>query len=186
MNKINSIDSRRVRLTLRSLTTVESNRFYKQGIIKYRNYVLALFVIIFFLYNQPNIWSLISGFLFIVIGELIRLNGMKNMSSSKEIHIENRENDLKKKFLGTIIIYFGLSFMSFALFPYLQLLVLIFFSYQFYLMTKKTELKKGVYEEEISFKENFLTVVKNDKRTIQSELFFSLTFFLLWFFRRFA
>lgn len=157
------------------------NKFSK-GIIKYRNYVLAFFIVIIFLYNQPNIWSLICGCLLIVIGELIRLNAIKNISSDKE----NIRNNFKKKFFGTLIVYFGLSFMSFALFPYLQLIVLIYFSYQFHIMFREIKLKKESYSEEnFSLNTSNKTIgIKKDKRTIQAELFFTITFFLLWYLRR--
>lgn len=161
------------------------NKFSK-GIIKYRNYILVFFIVIIFLYNQPNIWSLIGGFLLIVIGELIRLNAIKHFSSSNEKNEKIFTNKIKKKFLGTIIIYFGLSFMSFALFPYLQIIVLIYFSYQFHLMFKEIKLEKESYSEEnfLSNISNKTIGIKKDKRTIQAELFFTITFFLLWYLRR--
>ena len=122
----------------------------------------------------------------IVIGESIRLNAIKHLSSSNEKNEKYFTNEIKKKLLGTNIIYFGLSFMSFALFPYLQIIVLIYFSYQFHIMFRKIELEKENYSQE-----NFSLVISNktigikkDKRTIQAELFFTITFFLLWYLRR--
>jgi protein-S-isoprenylcysteine O-methyltransferase Ste14 len=102
---------------------------------------------LFFAY--PNIWSLISGFIIAVIGELIRLWGVSWAGSETRTtgtvggtylivsgpfaHLRN------PLYLGNILMYTGLGIMSFALFPWLQIAGFIFFSIQYFMIVQEEE-----------------------------------------------
>jgi protein-S-isoprenylcysteine O-methyltransferase Ste14 len=112
-------------------------------------------------------------------------------------------------YLGNLLIYLGLGIMSFAIFPYLQIIALIFFLFQYYFIIKEEELflldKYGnIYADYYKNVPRFfprLTPYKNEKitqppfniqkglksekRTLQAIIFVSATIFLIWFIRRF-
>ena len=105
-------------------------------IFKYRSYTPIPFLIIMFLYANPNIWSLLIGFIIAFMGEAIRIWGVSWAGSETRTtgnvggtylivsgpfaHLRN------PLYLGNILMYTGLGVMSFALFPWLQIAGLIF------------------------------------------------------------
>ena len=104
---------------------------------KYRSYTPIPFVLLMLFFINANIWSLIIGFGFALSGELIRLWGVSWAGSETRTtgsvggtflivsgpfaHVRN------PLYVGNIIMYFGLGIMSYALFPYLQIIALAFF-----------------------------------------------------------
>ena len=113
-------------------------------IFQYRSYTPIPFILIMFLYENANIWSLIGGFIIAAAGELIRLWGVSWAGSETRTtgevggtyliisgpfaHVRN------PLYIGNILIYTGLGIMSFALFPFLQLAGFLFFYFQYYLI----------------------------------------------------
>ena len=188
-------------------------------LFKYRSYTPIPFLLIMFFYENANIWSLILGFIIALTGELTRLWGVSWAGSETRTtgtvggaflvvsgpfaHVRN------PLYLGNILMYLGLGIMSYALFPYLQVIALIFFMIQYHLIVKEEEeyLRntygksyedyvnkvprfiprlhpykiKGV--EQPSFKLN--AGLKSEKRTLQAFGFVTVTIFLLWFVGRF-
>jgi protein-S-isoprenylcysteine O-methyltransferase Ste14 len=184
---------------------------------KYRSYTPIPFLLIMFFYENANIWSLILGFVISVAGELIRLWGVSYAGSETRTttvggsylvisgpfaHVRN------PLYLGNILMYFGIGVMSFALFPYLQIIALLFFTiqYQFivseeenYLQNsfgeKYSEYKKKVprfFPRVSAYRNNELQQpkfslkagIRSERRTFQAFGFVCLTIILLWFFRR--
>ncbi|MBM4175850.1 MAG: isoprenylcysteine carboxylmethyltransferase family protein [Ignavibacteria bacterium] len=118
-------------------------------LFKYRSYTPIPFLIIMLLYCKPNIISLITGFVLVLLGEYIRIwsnswtgsetrttdgvGGTYLVISGPYAFVRN------PLYIGNIIIYFGLSVMSNALFPYLQVFGVILFAAQYYFIIKEEE-----------------------------------------------
>jgi protein-S-isoprenylcysteine O-methyltransferase Ste14 len=120
-----------------------------QKIFKYRSYTPIPFLLLMFIYEDANIWSLILGFIIAFSGELIRLWGVSWAGSETRTtgtvggaflivkgpfaHVRN------PLYLGNILMYVGIGVMSFARFPYLPIAAILFFSFQYYLIVKEEE-----------------------------------------------
>ncbi|MFA6596510.1 MAG: isoprenylcysteine carboxylmethyltransferase family protein [Ignavibacteriaceae bacterium] len=187
-------------------------------LFKYRSYTPIPFLIMMIAYQQSNVWSLPLGLLIAVCGELIRLwavswAGSETRTTGKVggtylvingpyAHVRN------PLYVGNILIYFGLGIMSFALFPYLQILALAFFVFQYYEIIKEEEgflrekfgndfadyyknvprifprlspyKKEGVEQPEYDIKKG----LRSERRTLQAFSIVAGTLILLWFFRR--
>ena len=191
-----------------------ANKFFK-----YRSYTPIPFLILMFMYEDANIWSLILGFIVAITGEMIRFWGVSWAGSETRTtgsvggtflivsgpfaHVRN------PLYVGNMLMYFGFGIMSFAIFPYLQIVALAFFVVQYHFIVKEEEgyLRNAygkIYEDYennvprffpklISYKANDVKQplfdwkegLKSEKRTLQAFTFVSLTIFLLWFIRRF-
>lgn len=137
-----------------------------QRIFKYRSYTPVPFLILMFIYENANIWSLILGFLLALSGELIRLWGVSWAGSETRTtgtvggaflivkgpfaHVRN------PLYVGNILMYVGIGVMSFALFPYLQIAAFLFFCFQYSLIVKEEEdyLRKTFSQEYDEFCKN--------------------------------
>jgi len=187
-------------------------------IFTYRSYTPIPFVILMIAYQQSNVWSLPLGLLIAVCGELIRLwavswAGSETRTTGKVggtylvingpyAHVRN------PLYVGNILIYFGLGIMSFALFPYLQIIALAFFVFQYYEIIKEEEgflrekfgndfaeyyknvprifprltpyRKEGVEQPEYDIKKG----LRSERRTLQAFVIVAGTLIILWFLRR--
>jgi protein-S-isoprenylcysteine O-methyltransferase Ste14 len=131
-----------------------SSKFFK-----YRSYTPIPFLIIMFLFEDANIWSLIIGFLIALLGESIRFWGVSWAGSETRTtgtvggtflvvsgpfaHVRN------PLYVGNILMYFGIGVMSFAVFPYLQAAALIFFFIQYhYIVSEEENYLKKTYGEQ--------------------------------------
>ncbi|HUX92959.1 MAG TPA: isoprenylcysteine carboxylmethyltransferase family protein [Ignavibacteriaceae bacterium] len=185
---------------------------------KYRSYTPIPFLLLMFFYEDANVWSLILGFIIAVTGELIRLWGVSWAGSETRTTgsvggtflvvsgpFARVRNPL---YVGNILMYFGLGVMSFSIFPYLQIIALLFFFIQYYSIIKEEEgyLSKTYgkdYQDYLNNVPRFIprftrykasnveqppfdlkAGLKSEKRTLQAFTLVSLTIFLLWFFRR--
>lgn len=121
-----------------------SNLFFK-----YRSYTPIPFIVVMLIYENANIWSLISGFIIVMIGESIRLWGVSWAGSETRttdkpggsyLVISGPFAHLRNPlYLGNILIYAAVGIMSFAIFPYLQIFALAFFFVQYYFIIKSEE-----------------------------------------------
>ena len=118
-------------------------------IFKYRSYTPIPFVILMLIFENASITSLIIGFAIAVSGELIRLWGISWAGSETRTtggvggtylvisgpfaHVRN------PLYVGNILMYLGLGIMSMALFPYLQIVAILFFIMQYQLIVKEEE-----------------------------------------------
>jgi protein-S-isoprenylcysteine O-methyltransferase Ste14 len=186
---------------------------------KYRSYTPIPFLLLMFFFENANIWSLIIGFLIAVTGEFIRFWGVSWAGSETRTtgsvggtflivsgpfaYVRN------PLYVGNILLYFGLGIMSFAIFPYLQIVAIIFFLVQYHFIVKEEEgyLAKVYgkdYEEYVKNVPRFFPKLiaykvqnlqqppfnwkgglKSERRTLQAFSFVTLTILLIWFFRRF-
>ena len=133
---------------------------------KYRSYTPLPFLVLMFLYEDANIWSLIIGFLIAMTGELIRLWGVSWAGSETRTtgtvggtflivsgpfaHVRN------PLYVGNILMYLGMGIMSMAVFPYLQIAALLFFFVQYSYIVKEEEeyLRKTYGTEYAAFEKN--------------------------------
>jgi protein-S-isoprenylcysteine O-methyltransferase Ste14 len=187
-------------------------------IFKYRSYTPIPFIIIMLIYENANIWSLIAGFLIAFTGELIRLWGVSWAGSETRttggvggsfLVISGPFAFVRNPlYIGNILIYTGIGIMSFAVFPWLQVIGFIFFLFQYHVIVKEEE--KFLMEKYQAEYDNYrshvprffprLTPYRNknleqpsfnlkkglssEKRTFQALGFVSVTIFLLWFIGR--
>lgn len=141
----------------------------KTEIFKYRSYTPIPFLILMFIYQWINVWSFILGFIVALTGEWFRLWGVCYAGSETRTtgsvggtylvisgpfaHVRN------PLYVGNILIYFGFGIMSFALFPYLQIIALLFFYFQYRFIIKEEE----VYLMK-TFNEDYKKYIKNVPR----------------------
>ncbi len=196
-----------------------SNSSLSSFLFKYRSYTPIPFVIVMLFYENANIWSLIAGFILVLKGELIRLWGVSWAGSETRVTgkpegtylivsgpFAHTRNPL---YTGNILIYLGIGIMSFAIFPYLQIIALLFFLFQYhYIIKAEEEFLLGKYGDDYKhYKENvpkFLwrlsrykkqdvkqppfklkAGLRSERRTFQAIGIITITIFLLWFIGRF-
>lgn len=119
------------------------------ALFKYRSYTPVPFLLPMLIFQNSSLQSLIIGFIISFTGELIRFWGVSWTGSETRTTGEAGGTFLiingpyayvrNPLYIGNILIYIGLGIMSFALFPFLQLAALIFFSWQYYLIVKEEE-----------------------------------------------
>jgi protein-S-isoprenylcysteine O-methyltransferase Ste14 len=169
-----------------------------------------------FFFEDANIWSLIIGFVIALSGEFIRFWGVSWAGSETRTtgsvggtflivsgpfaYVRN------PLYVGNILLYFGLGIMSFAIFPYLQIVAIIFFFIQYHFIVKEEEryLEKAYgkdYEEYVknvprffpklvSYKVdnieqpplNWKGGLRSEKRTLQAFSLVTIIILLIWFF----
>ncbi|MBI5727936.1 MAG: isoprenylcysteine carboxylmethyltransferase family protein [Ignavibacteriales bacterium] len=188
-------------------------------VFKYRSYTPLPFVALMILYAYPNVYSLLGGLLMVILGELIRLWGVSWAGSetrttndgvgSSYLVVSGPFSYVRNPlYLGNILIYVGVGFMSNAAFPYLQIAALLFFVWQYNVIVGAEEkFLKGKYGKDYDEfcanvprffprftpfvkgdvqqpKYNLKAGLKSESRTFQAIAAVMVTIFLLWFFRR--
>jgi protein-S-isoprenylcysteine O-methyltransferase Ste14 len=118
-------------------------------IFKYRSYTPIPFVILMLIFENANPASMVVGFLIAVIGEFIRFWGVSWAGSETRTTGGVGGTNLiisgpfayvrNPLYVGNILMYFGLGIMSFALFPYLQVIAIAFFILQYHLIVGEEE-----------------------------------------------
>ncbi len=187
---------------------------------QYRSYTPIPFLVVMVLFANPNIWSLIIGFLIAFSGELIRLWGVSWAGSETRTtggvggtflivsgpfgHVRN------PLYVGNILLYLGIGVMSFAIFPYLQIVALIFFYVQYNFIVNEEEdyLKKAFSSEYTEYLKyvprfiprltkykplnnipqppfNYKAGLKSERRSLQAFSIITVIIILLWIVRRF-
>lgn len=118
-------------------------------LFKYRSYTPIPFLLLMFLFQNANVWSLIIGLIIALFGEFIRLWGVSYAGSETRTTGAVGGTNLvisgpfafvrNPLYVGNITIYLGIGIMSYALFPYLQIAALLFFFYQYYAIVNEEE-----------------------------------------------
>lgn len=118
-------------------------------IFKYRSYTPIPFLLIMFIFQRANIWSLIAGFVIAASGEMMRLWGVSWAGSETRttgpvggtfLIISGPFGHLRNPlYFGNILLYLGIGVMSMALFPYLQIVAFLFFAIQYHYIVKEEE-----------------------------------------------
>jgi protein-S-isoprenylcysteine O-methyltransferase Ste14 len=175
---------------------------FRQKIFSYRSYTPIPFLIVMLIFAEPTLWSLLIGFLIALVGELIRfwgvgyaggetrttgpVGGSKLVTNGPYAYVRN------PLYLGNMLMYLGFGVMSMALFPYFQIIGLIYFFVQYYLIVTLEEdylsrafpdeyalyikhvprfiprLKR--YEFASNFKFDIKEALRSEKRTLQAFL----------------
>ena len=109
---------------------------------KYRSYTPLPFVFVMLLFVDSNATSMIIGFIIVMIGESIRIWAVGYFGSVSRATSQFVDASLITQgpysylrnplYIGNIIIYLGLGIMSLSFFPYLQLIAIVYFSFQYY------------------------------------------------------
>lgn len=189
-----------------------------QILFKYRSYTPIPFLVLMFLYSNPIIFTFLPGLFLVVLGEFIRIwanswagsetrttgsvGGTFLIISGPYAYVRN------PLYLGNILIYLGLSIISNALMPYLQIFGFILFFIQYSLIVKEEEkylkekfgqaytdysknvpafiprLKKfkneNIVQPEFSWKKG----LESERRSIQAILSVIVILLLIWVIRR--
>jgi protein-S-isoprenylcysteine O-methyltransferase Ste14 len=188
-------------------------------LFKYRSYTPIPFLLLGIVYNEVSIWSLIAGFLVALSGELLRLWGVSYAGSETRTtgdvggsflvvsgpfaHVRN------PLYVGNILLYTGIGIMSAAIFPYLQIITVCYFVFQYIYIIKEEEgyLRKTYgadFEEYCKNVNRFLPRLtaykkeglaqpvydlnkglRSERRSLQAFGLTTLTFLIIWLVRRF-
>ncbi|OGU34914.1 MAG: protein-S-isoprenylcysteine methyltransferase [Ignavibacteria bacterium GWB2_35_6b] len=118
-------------------------------VFKYRSYTPIPFVIVMLIFQQATLGTLIGGFIVALCGELIRLWGVSIAGSETRttgkvggtyLVVTGPFAYVKNPlYLGNILLYMGIGIMSWALFPYLQIVAFLFFYWQYHVIIKEEE-----------------------------------------------
>lgn len=111
-------------------------------LFKYRSYTPLPFVILMLVFINPTLLSIIIGFAIALCGEAIRTWAVSYAGSETRTTsgvggtylVTQGPYGITRNplYIGNILIYTGIGVMSKALFPYLQIAGLIFFTFQYY------------------------------------------------------
>lgn len=156
---------------------------------KYRSYTPIPFLFIMILFMKPDIISILSGFPIILIGEFIRLWAVSFAGSETRTTDGVGGSNLVTQgpfslvrnplYLGNVLIYLGIGVMSFALFPYIQIFAVLYFTFQYYciILNEEEYLKNtfgekfGIYTKTVN---RFFPMVKKIPESILSKLEFDI------------
>ena len=186
-----------------------SNIFFK-----YRSYTPIPFLLLMIIFAEPGVISMIIGFAIAISGELIRYWGVSWAGSETRttggvggtyLIISGPFAFVRNPlYVGNILLYIGIGIMSWSLFPYLQLVALLFFAVQYHFIVLEEEkyLKEKFGETYnkyvknvprfipriISYKDSTLAQppfnpkagVKSEKRTLQAFVLVSLIIVIIW------
>ena len=133
---------------------------------KYRSYTPIPFLLLMLIFQKSTPLTLLIGFAVALIGELIRFWGVSWAGSETRTTVGVGGTFLiisgpfayvrNPLYVGNILLYLGLGIMSFSLFPYLQIIAIIFFLIQYYFIVSEEE--KYLLEK---FKDDYKDYCKN-------------------------
>ncbi len=140
-------------------------------LFKNRSYTPLPFLVIMVIFAEPTIISILLGFVIALCGELLRFWGVCYIGSESRTTGKVGGTRLMVSgpfalvrnplYVGNILIYSGIGVMSNALFPFLLLVALLFFIFQYYLIV----LDEEAYLRD-EFKSDFEDYFKNVNRFI--------------------
>ncbi|MBT8377732.1 MAG: isoprenylcysteine carboxylmethyltransferase family protein [Ignavibacteria bacterium] len=184
-------------------------------LFKYRSYSPIPFLILMLAFHNANLWSMAIGFVIALTGEAIRLWAVSWTGSETRTTGEAGGTFLiisgpfayvrNPLYIGNILLYLGLGIMSFALFPYLQIIAVCFFLWQYHSIIKYEEiyLQKTFGEEYENYLKNVRSIIprftpyknssleqplfnlkaglRSEKRSIQAFISVALAIVIIWF-----
>ncbi len=122
---------------------------FRQRLFQYRSYTPIPFLVIMMIFARPTVLSMSIGFLFVAFGEFLRLWGVAIAGSETRTTGTVGGTYLITKgpfayvrnplYLGNMLLYFGAGIMANALFPWLPLIALIYFLFQYSLIVSLEE-----------------------------------------------
>lgn len=121
----------------------------KANIFKYRSYTPIPFLILMVIFQEPTFLSIFIGLLLAVSGEFIRFWGVSYAGSETRttgavggtyLIISGPFAYVRNPlYVGNMLMYVGIGVMSMALFPYLQIVALGYFIFQYWLIVQEEE-----------------------------------------------
>lgn len=138
-------------------------------LFKFRSYTPLPFVFLMILFMNPTLSSIFTGFLILIIGESIRIWSVSYAGSETRTTSGVGGSNLVTQgpyaiirnplYWGNIMMYAGIGIMSNALYPFLLIIAVFYFTFQYYLIIFNEEdyLRK-------TYKENFEIYCKHVKR----------------------
>ena len=118
-------------------------------LFKYRSYTPISFILLMVIFARPSLSNIVIGFVIVLVGEFLRLWGVsyagsetrttdgggssRLVSSGPFAHVRN------PLYIGNILIYFGVGIMSWAGFPYLPIVTLLYFIFQYEMIVSLEE-----------------------------------------------
>jgi protein-S-isoprenylcysteine O-methyltransferase Ste14 len=131
---------------------------FSQFLFRNRSYTPLPFLVVMIVFAQPTLLSLAVGFVVAAMGEFVRAWGVFYVGSETRVTGEVGASRLVTSgpfshvrnplYVGNMMLYVGVGVMSLALFPWLQIVALIWFIFQYTLI---------VLEEERFLREKFGT-----------------------------
>lgn len=122
---------------------------FAANIFKYRSYTPIPFLILMLIFQNATPLSLVIGFAMALFGEFWRLWGVSYAGSETRttggvggtfLVVSGAYAHLRNPlYLGNILMYIGIGVASMALFPYLQIVALAFFFWQYSVIIKEEE-----------------------------------------------
>ena len=144
---------------------------FANKVFKNRSYTPIPFLLVMLVFQKATLESLIIGFIIALIGEGWRLWGVSVAGSETRTTGKVGGSFLvvtgafgyvrNPLYLGNILLYLGIGVMSLALFPYLQIIALIFFYWQYHVIIKEEEdyLEKTFGEQYEDYRKNVLRLI---------------------------
>jgi protein-S-isoprenylcysteine O-methyltransferase Ste14 len=118
-------------------------------VFEYRSYTPIPFVVLMFIFFNGTPASMLIGFAMALLGEFFRFWGVSYAGSETRRTGEVGATYLvvsgafaysrNPLYLGNMLMYLGIGVMSMALFPYLQIIALVWFMFQYYVIVKEEE-----------------------------------------------
>jgi protein-S-isoprenylcysteine O-methyltransferase Ste14 len=122
---------------------------FSQFLFRNRSYTPLPFLVVMIIFAQPTAVSLGIGFVVAALGEFIRAWGVFYVGSETRVTGEVGASRLVTSgpfahvrnplYVGNILLYVGVGVMSLALFPWLQLVALLWFVFQYTLIVREEE-----------------------------------------------
>ncbi len=120
-----------------------------EKIFSFRSYTPIPFLILMIAFAEPTATSMIVGFVIALTGELFRYWGVSYAGSETRttgsvggtyLVVSGAFAHLRNPlYFGNILLYAGIGIMSNALFPYLQIIALLWFYFQYRIIIKAEE-----------------------------------------------
>lgn len=118
-------------------------------LFKIRSYTPIPFVILMLVFFNGNLTSWLVGGTVLILGELLRFWGVSHAGSLTRTTTTVKAKDLVTSgpfahvrnplYVGNILMYLGFGIISMALFPYLQIVALVWFVFQYILIVSIEE-----------------------------------------------
>lgn len=156
---------------------------------KFRSYTPIPFLFCMILLMKPNIYSVLSGIPFILLGEIIRIWAVSYAGSETRTTDGVGGSNLVTQgpfsivrnplYLGNVLIYIGIGIMSYALFPFLQIFALLYFTFQYYciILNEEEYLKNCFGDKFLIYTKSvrrFFPMINKIPENIKSNLIFDL------------
>lgn len=186
-------------------------------LFKNRSYTPLPFVFLIILFANPTLVTILTGLLLVVTGELIRIWAVSFAGSETRTTGSVGGSQLVTQgpysitrnplYVGNVLIYTGVGIMSNSIFPYLQIIGLFYFIFQYYAIiiseeeylrltfTEKFDLytktvgrlfptfKKIPEEINSNIKPSIYEGLKSEKRTFNSIIIITIIILLIYFFQ---